>query len=84
MEDEQGNSTEGLAEFIIAKHRNGAIEDLPLRFVDKFAKFMDYESVDFDSGGGLQPSSAFDTSPQNVVTLPSRMNDDDDNDEVPL
>jgi replicative DNA helicase len=84
MEDEQGNSTEGLAEFIIAKHRNGAIEDLPLRFVDKFAKFMDYESVDFDSGGGLQPSSAFDTSPQNVVTLPSRMNDDDDNDEVPF
>jgi replicative DNA helicase len=84
MEDEQGNSTEGLAEFIIAKHRNGAIEDLPLRFVDKFAKFMDYESVDFDSGGGLQPSSAFDTSPQNVVTLPSRMNDDDDNDDVPF
>lgn len=84
MEDEQGNSTEGLAEFIIAKHRNGAIEDLPLRFVDKFAKFMDYESVDFDTGGDLQPSSAFDTSPQNVVTLPSRMNDDDDNDEVPF
>ncbi len=84
MEDEQGNSTEGLAEFIIAKHRNGALEDVSLRFVDKFAKFMDYESADYDTGGDLRPSSAFDTQPQNVVTLPSRMNDDDDNDEVPF
>lgn len=47
MEDEQGNSTEGLAEFIIAKHRNGALEDIPLRFIDKFAKFMDYETAEF-------------------------------------
>ncbi len=82
-EDEQGNSTEGLAEFIIAKHRNGALEDISLRFVDKFAKFMDYETVDFDNGGDLRPSSAFDTQSQNVVTLPSRMNDDED-DEVPF
>jgi replicative DNA helicase len=81
-EDEQGNSTEGLAEFIIAKHRNGALEELPLRFVDKFAKFMDYETVGFDHGGDLRPSVAFDEPSQNVVTLPSRMNDDDD--EVPF
>jgi replicative DNA helicase len=82
-EDEQGNSTEGLAEFIIAKHRNGALDDVPLRFVDKFAKFMDYETGDFDHGGDLRPSAAFDAPPQNVVTLPSRMNDDED-DEVPF
>lgn len=81
-EDEQGHSTEGLAEFIIAKHRNGALDDVPLRFVDKFAKFIDYETVDFDHGSDLRPSAAFDTPPQNVVTLPSRMNDDDD--EVPF
>ncbi len=82
-EDEQGNSTEGLAEFIIAKHRNGALEDVPLRFVDKFAKFMDYENVAYDPGSDLRPSSAFDSPAQNVVTLPSRMNDDND-DEVPF
>ena len=82
-EDEQGHSTEGLAEFIIAKHRNGALDDVPLRFVDKFAKFMDYETVDFDHGSDLRPSAAFDNPPQNVVTLPSRMNDDED-DEVPF
>lgn len=79
MEDEQGNSTEGLAEFIIAKHRNGSLEDIPLRFVDKFAKFMDYETIGFDGGGDMRPSSSFDA-PQNTVTLPSRMNDDTEED----
>ncbi|TVQ90871.1 MAG: replicative DNA helicase [Bacteroidetes bacterium] len=81
-EDEQGNSTEGLAEFIIAKHRNGPQAEVSLRFVDKFAKFMDYETLDFDSGSDLRPSDSFD-SPQNIVTLPSRMNDDDE-DDVPF
>jgi replicative DNA helicase len=82
MEDEQGNSTEGLAEFIIAKHRNGALEDIPLRFVPRFAKFMDYETIGFDSQPDLRPSGSFDSSP-NVVTLPSRMNDESD-DDVPF
>jgi len=81
-EDEQGNSTEGLAEFIVAKHRNGPQAEVPLRFVDKFAKFMDYDTLDFDSGSNLRPSDSFD-SPQNTVTLPSRMNDDDE-DDVPF
>ncbi len=79
MEDEQGNSTEGLAEFIIAKHRNGSLADIPLRFVDKFAKFMDYETIGFDGGGDMRPSASFDA-PQNTVTLPSRMNDDTEED----
>ncbi len=82
MEDEQGNSTEGLAEFIIAKHRNGALEDIPLRFIPRFAKFLDYETMDYESEGNLRPSSAFDDQP-NVVTLPSRMNDETD-DDVPF
>jgi replicative DNA helicase len=82
MEDEQGNSTEGLAEFIIAKHRNGALEDIPLRFVPRFAKFMDYETIGFDTQADLRPSGSFDSSP-NVVTLPSRMNDEND-DDVPF
>jgi len=82
MEDEQGNSTEGMAEFIIAKHRNGALEDVPLRFVARFAKFMDYETLGFEAKADLRPSSSFDHSP-NIVTLPSRMNDDT-GDDVPF
>ncbi len=83
MEDEQGNSTEGLAEFIIAKHRNGALEEIPLRFIPHFAKFMDYETANFEEGGDLSPSNSFDNQ-QNVVTMPSRMNDDDDDNDVPF
>lgn len=83
MEDEQGNSTEGLAEFIIAKHRNGALEDIPLRFIDKFAKFMDYETAEFQDSGALKPPPSW-NSEQNVMTLPSRMNDDKEDDEVPF
>ncbi len=76
MEDEEGNSTEGLAELIIAKHRNGALENIPLRFIENYAKFTDYESADFDKIEPIKPSDAFDESSVKTVTMPSKMNDD--------
>ncbi|MCD7915526.1 MAG: replicative DNA helicase [Tannerellaceae bacterium] len=42
-EDERGNSLLGLAEIIIAKHRNGATGDVRLRFKSDFAKFMNID-----------------------------------------
>jgi replicative DNA helicase len=50
----------GLAEFIIAKHRNGATETVRLKFRKEQARFLDYDSDDYDftdsaangSGGG--------------------------------
>ena len=42
-EDERGNSLIGLAEIIIAKHRNGAVGDVRPRFKSEFAKFMNVE-----------------------------------------
>ena len=42
-EDERGNSLIGLAEIIIAKHRNGATGDVRLRFKSEYAKFMNIE-----------------------------------------
>lgn len=42
-EDERGNSLVGLAEIIIAKHRNGATGMVRLRFKNEFAKFMNIE-----------------------------------------
>jgi replicative DNA helicase len=85
MEDENGNSTEGLAEFIIAKHRNGSLEDVPLRFIPRFAKFMDYDTSGYDNNNasGLRPSDSFAGS-SNVVTVPSRMNDMNDDENVPF
>lgn len=42
-EDEKGRSLIGLAEIIIAKHRNGATGEIYLRFKSEFAKFMNLD-----------------------------------------
>ncbi len=42
-EDESGNSLLGVAEIIIAKHRNGATGDIHLSFKKELAKFSDME-----------------------------------------
>lgn len=41
--DEQGNDLRGLGEFIIAKHRNGPVGDVRLRFKSDFAKFANLD-----------------------------------------
>jgi replicative DNA helicase len=38
-EDANGNDIRGLAELIVAKHRSGAVGDVKLRFVSKYARF---------------------------------------------
>jgi len=47
-EFEDGTPTQGVSEIIIAKHRNGAVGDVKLRFIADFAKFEDYSQ-----GGGF-------------------------------
>lgn len=42
-EDAQGNDIRGLAELIIAKHRSGAVGDVRLRFVHRYARFENWE-----------------------------------------
>ena len=44
---------EGLAEFIIAKHRNGSVEDIRLRFIKNQAKFTNWDQI---NTGMPQPS----------------------------
>lgn len=54
--DEAGNSTQGMAEIIVAKHRNGAVETIKLRFRKEQAKFLDYDDISMEGGmmsGGM-------------------------------
>ncbi len=41
-EDAEGNDIRGLAQLIVAKHRSGAVGDVKLRFVNKYAKFENW------------------------------------------
>lgn len=52
FEDDKGNSLIGLAEIIIAKHRNGATGDVQLRFKNEFARFQNVEEDDFAMNTG--------------------------------
>lgn len=40
LKDDNGNDLRGMAEIIIAKHRNGAVGDVLLRFRGEFARFQ--------------------------------------------
>lgn len=71
--DEDGNSTAGIAEVCIAKHRNGALKDIPLRFIAQYARFVDIDSADDFSYTSFNPSDDFDD--QQTKTIPSRMNE---------
>ena len=79
LEDEQGNSMKGVAEYIIAKHRNGALGTVKLKFTPETAKFSDWDDLNYSDfpGGNIQDTS------NNIITFSSRANEDLD-DEVPF
>ena len=67
----------GQGEIIIAKHRNGSLEDVRLRFIGKFAKFENLDT--FDNGtdfNPMLPNPDFDTDGGGFRTVQSKMNDD--------
>ena len=60
-QDASGNDIRGLAEFIVAKHRSGKVDDVKMRFRSKFARFENWnDGVDMES-----------------TTVQSRLNSDD-------
>ena len=82
-EFEDGSSTHGVAELHIAKHRNGSLDSVRLRFVHEFTKFKDLEEHDF--GGIDTPSFNNDDmggfGSMGTITRSSKLNDmshDDD------
>jgi replicative DNA helicase len=54
--DEQGNSTEGIAEILVEKQRNGPVGTVELAFVNQYARFENlttrYNDEDEMGGGG--------------------------------
>lgn len=73
LEDEQGQSLKGVAEFIVAKHRHGALDTVRLKFTDQFARFGNLDDPAF---AGLSDPLTGPFTPS-IITKPSRMNDED-------
>ncbi len=48
---EEGVPTAGMAEIIVAKHRNGAVDTINLRFLNDQARFADMDVADVALGG---------------------------------
>jgi len=91
-DDEEQSPTQGQAEFIVAKHRNGGLENIRLKFIGNLGKFDNLD--DFSSPFDELPSSMNDSSNSNAFitkNLPSaneafgsNMNSAHDDDDVPF
>ena len=70
-DDDEATPCAGQAEFIIAKHRNGALDNVKLRFIKEQATFANLESNYFGLDDDLT---------NNSFQIPSKMNDSEKND----
>ena len=80
-DDDERTPSEGQAEFIVAKHRNGGLDNIRLKFIGNLGKFDNLES--FDSPFEFQ--SKMNESPINPSSLPN-LNDafGDGDDDMPF
>ncbi len=75
-EDDEGNSLTGVGEIIIAKHRNGGLDTIQLRFKGQYAKFVNMDAFDVDDNlNSLGPNSGFLSGGLNTRTVGSKMNE---------
>ncbi|WP_417887436.1 replicative DNA helicase [Zunongwangia sp.] len=94
-DDEERSPTEGQAEFIVAKHRNGGLENIRLKFIGHLGKFDNLE--DFDSpfefhskmndGGNSEPDFGGNhnlPNPSANEAFGSSMNDEFNDNDVPF
>ncbi|AXT20595.1 replicative DNA helicase [Flavobacteriaceae bacterium AU392] len=85
-DDEDRSPTEGQAEFIVAKHRNGGLENIRLKFIGHLGKFDNLDDFDspFEFHSKMNAAANDDTfKPDNLPTLDQAFDDplnDDDND----
>lgn len=90
FEDEHGQSLKGISEFIVAKHRNGALDTAKMAFRDTCAKFCDLEDNTFSTPAKSTPAVSYPnpatkggdagfptTFPASILTQSRRTNDED-------
>ncbi len=81
-DDEERSPCEGQAEFIIAKHRNGGLENIKLRFEGRLARF-----TDLDEGFETEFQSSMNqenVTPGNFTSTSDAFGKMDDDEDVPF
>ena len=76
LQDEEGNSNQGIGEIIVAKHRNGALDSVRLRFIGEYARFDNIEGYSDDATPihtSIGANTEFDENPQPSYTMKSKM-----------
>jgi replicative DNA helicase len=71
---DNGDDSRGQGELIIAKHRNGSLDNVRLKFTGEFAKFSD---LDYFDGGDYENEDGNNSS---MISMSSSMNEDKDGD----
>lgn len=74
--DEEGMPTNGMAEVIVAKHRNGSLDTVKLKFIGKYTKFADFDGPSESSFGSITRESRLNTFRDEPPPLPPRGDDD--------
>ncbi len=77
--DAEGRNIKGMAEFIVAKHRSGSVDDVEMTFVARFARFQnrtegDYRTIDSQINGSEVPPTS-DNGLDQIDTSAFPMND---------
>jgi len=92
-DDEEQSPTAGQAEFIVAKHRNGGLDEIRLKFIGHLGKFENLETFDFPFEIGSRMNNAANDDTFKADDLPSAdeafgssLNNDDgpDDNDVPF
>jgi replicative DNA helicase len=69
-EDEEGHPTQGIAEVIVAKHRNGPLDSVVLKFISKYTQFSDHELSSFSDVRNGTFDTVVHSSKANGVNVP--------------
>ncbi len=75
--DDDGQPTNGMAEVIVAKHRNGSLDTVRLKFIGKYTKFTDFDGPSGESSfGSVTRESRLNTFRDETPPPPPRNEDD--------
>lgn len=78
--DDEGYPTHGLCEVIIAKHRNGSLDTVKMKFIGKFTKFANWEQLGAGEGRPRDQSAYVAQHTKNVLPSEKTLDEFDEKD----